>query len=118
MENLQVTAVRDHSGRNSVLGSQHGSRHGRSQLNRQASSTEAVTAAARALAASSGSVANRTQVQQRSEFASETQAGSRESTMNGKGKSAAVVVVEATSSVCSSPDEAQMQEKDKRVATI
>jgi len=115
---LQVTAVRDHSGRNSVLGSQHGSRHAKPHLKRHAVSSEAVTAAARALATSNGGVVSRTQVQQRSELVSEMQSGNLESVMMGKGKAVAAVATEANSRASSSPDEAQMQEKYKRVATM
>jgi hypothetical protein len=101
-----VTAVRDNPGRGSVLGSQHGSRHGRPHLDRHTSSSEAVTAAARAIAASNKGVAGRDQKQNRPEPVRE-KAGSYEGLMSGKGKSTA-----------SSIDEPPTKRFDKRMATF
>ncbi|TVY39491.1 hypothetical protein LOCC1_G005771 [Lachnellula occidentalis] len=77
-----VTAVRDDSvGNSSALGSQHG----RPGLDRHASSSEAVTAAARAIAASNKKARGRDQKQNKSEPPGHG-GDSREGSMNGHGR--------------------------------
>lgn len=102
-----VTAVRDHSG----PGSQHSSVRGRPHIDRHTSSSEAITAAARAIAASNK---GRDQKPQRPELAGDKRSSS-DTVKGGPGK--AIVTVAATSGSGSSPDEPALMKSDNSLFT-
>ncbi|TVY16724.1 hypothetical protein LARI1_G005250 [Lachnellula arida] len=109
-----VTAVRDgSSGNSSALGSQHG----RPSLDRHASSSEAITAAARAIAASKKKAAGRNHKQHRSEPLGQG-VDSREGSMNGKGKLTPTAAATSTAALGSNSDEPAAKRLEKRMATI
>lgn len=108
-----VTAVRDGSvGNSSALGSQHG----RPSLDRHASSSEAITAAARAIAASKKKTSSRDQRQHRSEPLGQ-EVDSREGSVNGKGRLTPTAATSITTSGSNS-DEPTTKRLEKRMATI
>ncbi|TVY38070.1 hypothetical protein LSUB1_G004470 [Lachnellula subtilissima] len=110
-----VTAVRDGSvGNSSVLGSQHG----RPGLDRHASSSEAVTAAARAIAASNKKATARDQRQSRSEPLGQ-RVDSWEGSVNGKGRlTPTAATTTSTAASGSNSDEATTKRLENRLATL